>query len=267
MRPVIATFKFTLFALVSLITTPMQLTLMRFYKGKGLYCLPMLWHKIICHIFRIKVTIHGKQHKDTQTIFISNHISYLDIPVIGSTIQASFVAKKDVASWPVFGLLSKLQQTAFISRDRGDAAQGKNTLDTMLHEGKNLIIFPEGTSTDGQSVKDFKSSLFAVTMQESLSHIKIQPITIKVISADKKAITTQKERDLYAWHLDMETPLAPHLWLFARHRGAEISMTFHEPISPQNFSDRKTLAKTCQLTVSNGLSTPNESTKERMTPQ
>lgn len=267
MRLLIATFKFTLFALITLIITPMQFITMRFYKGKGLYSLPMLWHKIICKIFCIEITIYGEQHKESQTIFVSNHISYLDIPVIGSVIQASFVAKKDVESWPVFGLLSKLQQTAFISRDRSDAVQGKNTLDTMLHAEKNLIIFPEGTSTDGQNVKDFKSSLFAVTMQNNLPNIKIQPITLKVISTNKKVITTQEERDIYAWHLDMDTPLAPHLWRFARHRGAEISMIFHTPISPQDYTDRKTLAKTCQLTVSNGLSIPHESTKERMTPQ
>ncbi len=248
-----STFKFILFALLTIPVVVLQVILMLFHKGKGAYILPYFWQRCVCKIFSVKVKIIGDPQKEKQTIYISNHISYLDIPVIGSILPTSFVAKKDVASWPVFGFLSKLQQTAFISRDRADAVKGKQTLNTMLHQGKSLVIFAEGTSTDGREVLPFKSSLFAVALQENLPDIYIQPITLKMHTTNKKEITTQDDRDLYSWHRDMDMPLGPHLWRFAQSCGAEISLNFHPPIKASDFSDRKTLAKACHNTVSNGL--------------
>ena len=214
---------------------------------------PWLWQNGVCQIFRIKVQLIGKPYTDSQTIYISNHISYLDIPAIGSILRASFVAKKDVASWPVFGFLSKLQQTAFISRSREDAKKEKHALDTMLNEEKSLIIFPEGTSTDGREVLPFKSSLFSIAYREGLENIKIQPITLSMKLVDKKEVVTQDDRDIYSWHLNMDTPLEKHLWRFALSKGAVISLNFHSEMNAIDLSDRKTLAKVCYNTVSKGL--------------
>ncbi|MGH1376721.1 MAG: lysophospholipid acyltransferase family protein [Alphaproteobacteria bacterium] len=253
MKTIIASVKFIIFALLCCLVVPLQSLILLFHTGKGAYILPFLWQKCVSRLFRIKVVIHGTPLKSKQTIFMSNHISYLDIPVIGSVLPASFVAKKDVASWPVFGFLSKLQQTAFISRERADASQAKHALDTMLNNEKSLIIFPEGTSTDGREVIPFKSSLFSLALKDNLPDLMIQPITLNMDHVDKRPINTQEDRDLYAWHIEMDTPLADHLWRFAKSKGAQISLTFHEPIRAQDFSDRKTLAKACHNTVSNGL--------------
>ena len=144
MNNIIAAFKFFLFVLLCLIIVPLQLLVLLFHKGNGAYILTYFWQKSVCAIFRIKVKVIGTPFTDSQTIHVSNHISYLDIPVMASILRASFVAKKDVASWPVFGMLSKLQQTAFISRDRSDAKQARYALDNMLDEGKSLIVFHEG---------------------------------------------------------------------------------------------------------------------------
>lgn len=226
---------------------------MQFHKGKYAYILPYIWQKFTCRIFSINLIISGTPHVKAQTIYVGNHVSYLDIPVIGSVLKASFVAKKDVASWPVFGFLSKLQQTAFISRERADASKGKQTLNTMLNQGKSLIIFAEGTSTDGREVLPFKSSLFSVAIQDTLPNIYIQPITLRMKTTNNKEIITQDDRDLYSWHRDMDTPLGPHLWRFAKSRGATISLKFHPEIKAHDFSNRKTLAKACHNTVSIGL--------------
>tara|TARA_R110001592_G_scaffold16881_14_gene71713 strand:+ start:2359 stop:3048 length:690 start_codon:yes stop_codon:yes gene_type:complete len=226
---------------------------MLFCKENAAYILPWLWQKIVCSIFRITVRVNGTPYTDSQTIYMSNHVSYLDIPAIGSILRASFVAKKDVASWPVFGFLSKLQQTAFISRSREDVKKEKHALDSMLNDGKSLIIFPEGTSTDGREVRLFKSSLFSIAMKENLRGIKVQPVTLRMETVNQKQIHTQDDRDLYSWHIDMDTPLDKHLWRFARNKGAVISLTFHPPLNASDFSDRKTLAKACYNTVSKGL--------------
>ncbi|MEZ5813806.1 MAG: lysophospholipid acyltransferase family protein [Alphaproteobacteria bacterium] len=244
------------FALLCLLAVPFQLLLITFYKGRYAYILPHLWHKGVCAIFRIRVQKTGKIYTNSQVLYMSNHLSYLDIPAIASVLCfGSFVAKKDVASWPVFGFLSTLQQTAFISRSRGDAKKEASALDTMLENGKNLIIFPEGTSTDGQSVLDFKSSLFAIALREDLADIMIQPVTVKLLSVNGHPPETQEDRDLYAWHRDMDgsIELHHHLWSFAKSSGAALSITFHETIPAKNFPDRKTLAKACHEAVSNGL--------------
>lgn len=192
--------------------------------------------------------------KEHQCLYVGNHLSYLDIPAIGYILPASFVARKDVASWPVFGFLSKLRQTAFISRDRNDALKGKNALSKMIAQGKSLIVFPEGTSTDGRGVRDFKSSLFSIALQQDRREdLYIQPLTIEMRRVDGRPVQTQDDRDLYAWHIDMDTPLPAHLWRFARSRGAEISLTFHDSFPAIRYENRKTLAKDCHLAVSNGL--------------
>ncbi len=223
------------------------------HKGKGAYIIPNIWEKIVCGIFRIKIEIIGKPYNEGQTIFVCNHLSYLDIPAIGSVLRASFVAKKDVADWPVFGFLSKLQQTAFISRDRADARKGKYALDTMLDTGKSLIIFPEGTSTDGREVRGFKSSLFSIAYKDNLPNLVVQPMTISMKKVNDQNITSQEIRDIYAWHIDMDMPMEEHLWRFAKSKGATITIEFHEPIKAQQEKDRKTLAKLCHERVSNGL--------------
>lgn len=257
MRTAVAAFKFLLFTLLCLVVAPIQIIVLFIHKGDGAYIVPWLWQKAVCSIFRIKVVVEGKPYTQSQTIYVSNHISYLDIPAVGSILRASFVAKKDVASWPVFGFLSKLQQTAFISRSREDAKKEKYALDTMLTDGKSLIIFPEGTSTDGREVLPFKSSLFSIAYREGLDDIKIQPFTISMARVDNKDVTTQDIRDIYSWHLNMDTPLEKHLWTFAKSAGATIKVTFHPEIKASDFSDRKTLAKTSHKAVSNGLQNIN----------
>ncbi len=256
MRSFIAALKMLAFAALCLVVVPLQLILMLFHKGRYAYILPHLWHKGVCAIFRIRVQKTGSIYTDSQVLYMSNHLSYLDIPAIASILCfGSFVAKKDVASWPIFGFLSTLQQTAFISRSRGDAKKEANALDTMLEDGKNLIIFPEGTSTDGRGVLDFKSSLFSIALREGLENLIIQPVTVEMLSTNGHAPETQEDRDLYSWHRDMDDSieLHHHLWSFAKSSGAIISISFHDIIHAKNFSDRKILAKTCHEAVSNGL--------------
>jgi 1-acyl-sn-glycerol-3-phosphate acyltransferase len=166
------------------------------------------------------------------------------------------VAKADVASWPVFGFLAKLQQTAFISRARGDAAKGRNALGKMLAEGKSLIIFPEGTSTDGSELFPFKSSMFSLALRENADRLLIQPFSLKVDLIDGHGVVTQDDRDLYAWHYKMTTELPEHLWRFANTSGVNITLTFHEPLKAADYADRKMLAKTCHERVSKSLGMP-----------
>lgn len=248
-----AILKLTLFALLTLVVIPPQLVVMLFTRGKAAYYIPHIWQQGTCAALGIKVRIKGKPYTDRQTLYVSNHMSYLDIPVLGSAIRASFVAKHEVADWPVFGFLSKLQQTAFISRSREEAMTGTNTLEFMLKDGKSLIFFPEGTSTDGQDVLPFKSTLFSIAFQNPSLNLVIQPITLKIELTDGHPPASQSDRDLYAWHINMDTPLHKHLWNFAKHKGTIISLHFHKEIEAQQHNNRKQLASTCHKIISNSL--------------
>ncbi|QQG35142.1 MAG: 1-acyl-sn-glycerol-3-phosphate acyltransferase [Micavibrio aeruginosavorus] len=243
------------FLIWCLIMVPVQLVIMLFKGRKPAYTTPWLWHKGVCRLFGLTVQIEGAPHTGSQVIFVCNHMSYLDIPVIGSVLKASFVAKSEVASWPVFGFLSKLQQTAFISRSKTTLGNDKNALETMLKDGRSMIIFPEGTSTDGRSVVPFKSSLFSIALSEDAlaQDIWLQPMTLCLIAVDRQNPEDQKIRDLYAWHGEMD--LAPHLSAFTRTRGATIKITFHPPIQARALPDRKKLAQICHEHVARGLTT------------
>lgn len=225
-----------------------QCIVLLFHKGPGSYFIPQLWHRGIAAIIGLKVEITGKPISQQQTIFVGNHLSYLDIFALGSIIRASFVAKEEIAHWPVIGFLSSVQQTAFISRSGGHAKKVANSLAAMLKAGKGLILFPEGTSTDGRTILPFKSSLFSLVRDETHGRaIQVQPFTLVLIETDGKPLVGGPEtplnggRDLYAWWGDME--FAPHFWKFLTLSGAKLRIIFHPVIKPTPDQDRKTLAK------------------------
>ena len=230
---------------------PAQLIVMLLNGSKPAYTIPRLWHRGVCRILGLRVIVEGTPCTDRQVIFASNHISYLDIPVIGSVLKVSFVAKGEVAKWPVFGYLSKLQQTAFVSRSKSTLGHDKNNLETMLKDGRSMVIFPEGTSTDGRTVVPFKSSLFSVALADDGTDIWLQPITLSLISVNGQDPADQTVRDLYAWHGDMT--LNPHLAGFGKISGATIKITFHEPIRARATPDRKIISQVCHEKVLRGL--------------
>lgn len=245
--------KLVMFLLWCMIMVPVQMIIMLFKGSKPAYTVPWLWHKGVCRILGLKVIIEGTPATDRQVIFVSNHLSYLDIPVIGSTLKASFVAKGEVASWPVFGFLSKLQQTAFITRARTQITKDKNNLENMMKDGRSMIIFPEGTSTDGQSVVPFKSSLFSIALTDEKADIWLQPFTLSLIDVDGRKPSEASARDLYAWYGDMTLP--PHLSAFAAGQGATVKLRFHDPIRVNVTPDRKVLSQQCYEAISGSLNT------------
>jgi len=254
MSTIRASFKMLAFALICLLVAPLQSLILLFHKGRGAYPIPHLWHRGVCAIFGIRAKRVGPPVTDRQVLYLSNHISYLDIPLIASVLcYTSFVAKSEVSGWPLFGYLSKLQQTVFIQRSRTAIESQSDSLDSMLEAGKSLVLFPEGTSTDGRTVLPFKTSLFALPLQEKFKDLTLQPITLHILTVDGQTPEPQDIRDIYAWHLAMTLPLGPHLWRFAKSRGATIQITFHEPLRASDFTDRKILAKTCHDAVAGGL--------------
>ena len=250
MRLFFALLKMFFFVLLCLAVIPTQGLVLLVHQGRFARIVPYLWMNGVCNIFRINVHVNGTPHTEGQVIYTSNHLSYLDIPVIGSILKTRFVSRKDAGNWVFIGWLVKLGQTAFVERSRSAVKQDSGAVGSVIEAGKSLIIFPEGTSTDGREVIAFKSSLFSLFADRDL---RLQPITLKVLESDGRQPETQADRDLYAWHRDLDTPFFVHLWLFAKTKGAKISLTFHPALKAQDFENRKTLAKACHDAVSSGL--------------
>ena len=212
--------------------------------------LPALFHRLACRVMGLVVDVHGTPHRG-QTVWISNHLSYLDIMAIGSVARCSFVAKDDVRGWPVFGNLARLQDTVFISRTSRRAADTGVALSAALANGRSLVVFPEGTTSDGSAVLPFKSSLFEVFVAANARDgVTLQPLTVSIESIDGHDVNAAS-RDLYAYHGDAS--LGPHLLRFLGTKGAKVRLTFHPPLSDDATTTRKTLAQAAHVVVASGL--------------
>ncbi len=170
---------------------------------------PLLYCKWCCRILGLQIQRHGVPSQVRPTLFVSNHVSYFDIMVYGSIIPGSFVAKAQVARWPLFGWLAKLQRTVFVERRGQRSLDSRDDMAVRLERGDNLILFPEGTSDDGNRVLPFKSALFSVAEQPPRGQaLVIQPVSIAYTRLDGVPMGRYL-RPLIAWYGDMD--LASHL--------------------------------------------------------
>jgi len=140
-----------------------------------------LWSKLLCFVCGIKLTVKGEKHKNP-VLIVANHTSWLDIPIIHSQKLVGFVAKKEIESWPLLGLIVKSGETLFIARGKHESR--KEVIEIMqkrLKEGRSIGVFPEGKATNGKVLGRFhRQLLYAATEQ----NIPIQAIAIKLINKD-----------------------------------------------------------------------------------
>lgn len=213
--------------------------------------LPVTYHKWCCRILGLHIQRHGVPSRVLPTLFVSNHVSYFDIMVYGSIIPGSFVAKAQVARWPLFGWLAKLQRTIFVERRGHRSLASRDDMATRLARGCNLILFPEGTSNDGNRVLPFKSSLLSVAEQPLNGQaLVIQPVSIAYTRLDGVPMGGYL-RPLIAWYGDMD--LASHLWIAAGLGIVTVVVEFHAPVVIDDFASRKDLTDYCQKQVATGV--------------
>ncbi len=180
-------------------------------------------------------------------IYVCNHASWLDIPALGGTLRACFVAKDDVASWPIVGTIARLGRTVFVSRSRQGIGRERDQMQEKLAGGDDLILFPEGTSSDGSRVLPFHSSFFAAAYGQSRPLI--QPVSV-VYDRLAGLPVSRSSRSVLAWYGDME--LAPHVWRVAQWRGKRVTLLFHTPLDPADFPSRKALSQAAWQVVADG---------------
>ena len=198
-------------------------------------------------ILRIPLNVRGEPLQG-QAAVVTNHTSWLDIFVLNASKRIYFVSKAEVAGWPGIGWLARATGTLFIKRERTQAQAQAKVMQARLLAGHKLLFFPEGTSTDGQQVLPFKTTLFAPFMDPELRDtLQVQPVSV-VYYAPKGA-----EKRFYGWWGDMD--FATHLLsTLAAPRQGSISVIYHPALKVANFTDRKALAKAAETAVRAGHS-------------
>ena len=230
-----------IFLLLTLALLPFQFIIVFFIKNYA-YIIPYFYHKICLRIFGIKIKTFGKVSINFPILIISNHASYLDIIILGSLFKTSFIAKKEISKWPLLGILAKLQNTIFIDRRVSSLKNQENQIIKHLNEKKNLVIFPEGTSSDGNRVLPFKSSLFNIFEKNLNSKILVQTITI-VYKKINGIPMNRIERKNITWHSNMD--LIPNIFNVLKKLSIEVEVIFNDEFLPSKEYDRKKLALHC----------------------
>lgn len=209
------------------------------------------FHRLCRFVFGIRVRVEGGENLAVRpAVFVCNHISYLDIIVLGSLADFVFVAKSDVADWPLFGVLARMQDTVFIRRTASGVDEARAQIAHRLAHGARVVVFPEGTSTDGRDVLPFKSALFSMFVAEEGGDApafseSVVPMCIRLAGMEGRMAADDcggnGPRATYGWYGDMT--LVPHLWRFAQSLGTHVVVLVAPPVRGSHFSGRKQMAQ------------------------
>lgn len=244
------------FLMVTLLGIAWQAPALRFHL-KRRKTFPHRYHRFLCRLFGIRIRVVGTPVQDEGVLMVANHTSWLDILIFSATARVSFVAKAEVASWPFFSTLARLQETVFVERGRrSQTAIARDRIRDRLLEGDALVLFPEGTSNDGNRVLPFKSALMgaveATVGVDGLGrarHVLVQPVSTAYVAVHGIPMG-RENRPLFAWYGDME--LVPHLWESLKTGPIDVVIEFHPPLSVDTIGGRKDLAAIAESIIRRG---------------
>jgi 1-acyl-sn-glycerol-3-phosphate acyltransferase len=245
-----ATFIAAAFILFTLPLMPVQWLLLKL-RSPSARGFPQWYHRQVARLFGIHIRIVGKPVTGEGVLMVGNHTSWADIIIFSAATPLSFVAKAEVGTWPFFGTLARLQRTVFVERSRRSATGAvADAINQRLAAGDALLLFPEGTSHDGNSVLPFKSALLGAAEARLAGgqHVKVQPVSVAFTGLHGMPMG-RENRPLFAWYGDME--MVPHLWEALLSGPLDVEVRFHEPLSLDRM-DRKTLAAKAQEIVQTG---------------
>jgi 1-acyl-sn-glycerol-3-phosphate acyltransferase len=232
-------FKIALLVLVFLALAPLQWLAMRLSRrlaGR----IPMLFHAVARRTLGLTVRQVGAMARDRPLLIVANHTSWLDIVVLGSVAPISFIAKSEVSTWPAVRTLAKMQRTIFVDRTRRSATGAMvGSIGARLGEGDPIVLFAEGTTSDGNRVFPFRSALIGAATAPEGDGAFVQPA---VLAYPRRfgLPPGRSGRPQIAWYGDME--LGPHLWPLLRGGGIEAVLVWGEARPAAAAGDRKALA-------------------------
>ena len=255
-RSLRAAYVLSMFLLSAMFVIPIQMFALRF-KTAGYKSLPEKYQRFLSKLFGIQVTVIGAPIQDRGVLMVSNHTSYLDILALGGIARVSFVAKSEVATWPLFGTFARLQRTVFVQREhRAKTGEVRDMLRDRMLEGDALVLFPEGTSNDGNRVLPFKSALMGSAETQVGTdangkpiYVPVQPVSISYTGLHGIPMG-RENRPLFAWYGDME--LVDHLWEGLKTGPVDVVIEFHPPLTVDMVGGRKKLAAIVENTIREG---------------
>ncbi len=210
---------------------------------------PALFHRIVLRLIGVRVRQVGEPAAGRPLLLLSNHCSWLDICVVGSLFPLFFVAKSEVATWPVIGLLAKLQRTVFVDRARRSATGKVNReIAERLGAGDPVVLFAEGTSSDGNRVLPFRSALVGAVREafDGERHVLVQPMSVAYVRLQGLPMG-RSHRHVAAWTGDLE--LAPHLLEVLRQGALDVEVRFGTARMLDGDADRKQVTRECEQEV------------------
>ncbi len=220
----------------------------------------------ITHLIGLDVCVIGAAVPGRRVIFAANHSSWLDIPVLGGRFEACFVSKDEIARWPLVSTVAKLGRTVFVSRQRTATGRERDDMHGRMVAGDNLLLFPEGTSSDGGRVLPFRTSFFSIAEQAAWPEGDPPLIVPISVVYDRLAglPTGRSSRSVFAWYGDMN--LASHFWQLAQWRGMRVTVLIHPPLDPREFATRKVLAQAAWDAVAGGAAALRQNRPVRLLP-
>ncbi|OLP53383.1 acyl-phosphate glycerol 3-phosphate acyltransferase [Rhizobium rhizosphaerae] len=207
--------------------------------------LPRLWHRIACRLLGLKVHVHGRVETERPLMLVSNHVSWKDILVLGAIADVVFVAKAEVRDWPVFGVLARLQSTIFVAREeKRRAGEQANEIGRRMAAGEIVVLFPEGTTSDGNRLLEIKSALFGAATSalpaSPTGIVHIQPVSIAYTRVHGMPMG-RYHRPIAAWPGDVE--LVPHLLGVLREGAIDVEVDLAPALPYDAKSNRKTTSR------------------------
>ncbi|MDX5592015.1 lysophospholipid acyltransferase family protein [Pseudovibrio sp. SPO723] len=239
-----------LLTIATLIMIPLQWVAMKL-DLKVQRKLPLVWHRIASTLMGIRVHQEGGAVDHRPLLITANHCSWLDIVVLGRTMPLSFIAKSEVAGWPIFGLFAKLQRTIFVNRSRrSDTGKVTREVADRMASGDAIVLFAEGTSSNGNQVLPFRSALIGAVHHAmgdgEGDKAWVQPLAISYTHLHGMPMG-RFWRPHVAWYGDMELP--GHLWMLLKEGGLDVHLTWGEPIPLVGTFNRKQLTSELENTV------------------
>ncbi len=214
--------------------------------------IPSFYHRMVCAILGVRIRVRGQRMHEHPLLIVANHSSWLDIPVITAVAPVVFVAKQEIASWPLFGTLAKLQRSVFVDRKRRQKTGDVNAeIARRLAEGDPVLLFGEGSASDGNRVLPFRSALIgaardALAEAEHTGRVWIQPLSVAYTAVWGLPID-RRDRPRVSWY--GRRPLPPHLMGIARSGAVDVTVTWGEPVAFDEQSDRKEVARALEAQV------------------
>ena len=212
---------------------------------------PHWYHRQVCRIVGVRLNVEGKVARERGVLLISNHVSWLDITVLSAVAPVSFVAKREVATWPFVSWLAKLQRSVFVDRNRRfEVTEKANEILERLKAGDHVVLFAEGTSSDGNTVVPFKTPLFAAAKPPDGASdggdLCAQTLALTYTRVHGLPLC-RRGRPAVAWYGDMD--LASHAWRLLDLGPLDVNIRIGRPVPLDHFTDRKALARYAEARV------------------